>query len=68
MGLEMVASGGWRGVQFSGDVTLQQTWQIEDAGGLKTRPEYEPSAVAGLSVAAPALGDFMVSGGYRLRT
>ena len=64
-GLEMVASGGWRGVQFSGDLTLQQAWQIEEGSGVKTRPEYEPGVVGGLSVAALAPGDFRLSGGYR---
>ena len=64
-GLEMVASGGWRVVQYSGELTLQQAWQIEEVSGVKTRPEYEPSVVGGFSVATPAPGDFKLSGGYR---
>ena len=64
-GLEVVASGGWRAVQYTGDLTLQQAWQIEEGSGVKTRPEYEPSVVGGFSVAAPAPGDFKLSGGYR---
>ena len=64
-GLEMVASAGWRGVQYSGDLTLQQAWQIEDGSGVKTRPEYEPGVVGGFRVAALAPGEFRLSGGYR---
>ena len=64
-GLEMVASGGWRGLQYSGDLTLQQAWQIEDDSGVKTRPEYEPGVVGGLMVAASTPGEFRLSGGYR---
>ena len=64
-GLEMVASGGWRVVQYSGDLTLQQAWQFEDVSGVKTRPEYEPGVVGGFSVVTPAPGDFRLSGGYR---
>ena len=64
-GLEVVASGGWRAVQYTGELTLQQAWQIEGGSGVKTRPEYEPSVVGGFSVAAPAPGDFRLSGGYR---
>ena len=64
-GLEIVASGGWRVVQYSSDLTLQQAWQIEEGSGVKTRPEYEPGVVGGLRVATPAPGDFRLSGGYR---
>ena len=64
-GLEMVASGGWRVVQYSGDLTLQQAWQSEEGSGVRTRPEYEPSVVGGFSVATEAPGDFRLSGGYR---
>ena len=52
-------------VQYSGELTLQQAWQIEEVSGVKTRPEYEPSVVGGFSVATPAPGDFKLSGGYR---
>ena len=64
-GLEVVASGGWRAVRYTGDLTLQQAWQIEEGSGVKTRPEYEPSVVGGFSVAVPAPGDFRLSSGYR---
>jgi iron complex outermembrane receptor protein len=52
-------------MQYSGDLTLQQAWQIEDDSGVKTRPEYEPGVVGGLGVVTPAPGDFRLSGGYR---
>ena len=64
-GLEMVASGEWRAVQYSGDLTIQQAWQIEEGSGVKTRPEYEPSAVGGFSVSAAAPAQLRLSGGYR---
>ena len=64
-GLEMVASGEWRVVQYSGDLTLQQAWQSEEGSSVETRPEYEPSVVGGFSVAMEAPGDFRLSGGYR---
>ena len=64
-GLEMVASGGWRAVQYTGDLTLQQAWQFEDGNGDRTRPEYEPTVVGGFSVAAYLPAEFKVSGGYR---
>jgi iron complex outermembrane receptor protein len=64
-GLELVASGEWRAVQYGGDITLQQAWQIEDGSGDRTRPEYEPSVVGGLSVATHLPAEFRVSGGYR---
>ena len=64
-GLEMVASGGWGSVEYSGDLTLQQAWQIEDASGDRTRPEYEPSVVGGLDVATHLPAEFRVSGGYQ---
>ncbi len=64
-GLEMVASGEWRVVQYSGDLTLQQAWQSEEDSSVETRPEYEPSVVGGFSVAMEAPGDFRLSGGYR---
>ena len=64
-GLELVASGGWRAVRYSGDLTLQQAWQIEDSGGLRTRPEYEPSVVGGFDVGAPIPGELTLSGEYR---
>ena len=64
-GLEMVASGGWRAVQYSADVTLQQAWQIEDGSDLRTRPEYEPGVVGGFDMAVPVPGELSLSGGYR---
>ena len=64
-GLEVVGSGEWRAVRYTGYLTLQQAWQIEENSGVKTRPEYEPSVVGGFSVAVPAPGDFRLSGGYR---
>jgi iron complex outermembrane receptor protein len=64
-GLELVTSGEWRAVQYGGDITLQQAWQIEDGSGDRTRPEYEPSVVGGLSVATHLPAEFRVSGGYR---
>ena len=64
-GLEMVASGDWRALQYSGDLTLQQAWQIENATGARTRPEYEPSLVGGFDLATMIPGDLILSGGYR---
>ena len=64
-GLEMVASGEWRAVQYSGDLTLQQAWQIENSAGDRTRPEYEPGVVGGLAVATHLPVEFRLSGGYR---
>ena len=64
-GLEMVASGGWRALQYSGDLTLQQAWQIEDGSGGRTRPEYEPGLVGRFDLATTVPGDLIVSGGYR---
>jgi iron complex outermembrane receptor protein len=64
-GLEMVASGSWRAVQYTGDLTLQQAWQIDDATGVKTRPEYEPGVVGGIDVGTTVPGDLVLSGGYR---
>jgi iron complex outermembrane receptor protein len=61
----MVASGGWRAVQYSGDFTLQQAWQIEDGSGDNTRPEYEPSVIGGFTLATQLPAEFSVSGGYR---
>ena len=64
-GLEIVASGEWEAVQYSGDVTLQQAWQIDDTRGDSTRPEYEPAAVGGLALATELPAEFRVSGAYR---
>ena len=64
-GLEMVASGGWGWVQYSGDLTLQQAWLIEDGSDVRTRPEYEPGVVGAFDVAMPVPGEFSLSGGYR---
>jgi iron complex outermembrane receptor protein len=64
-GLEMVASGSWRAVQYTGDLTLQQAWQIDDDTGVKTRPEYEPSVVGGIDLGTTVPGDLVLSGGYR---
>ena len=64
-GLEMVASGGLGMVRYSGDLTLQQAWQIEDDSDLRTRPEYEPSVVGRFDVAIPVPGDLSLSGGYQ---
>ena len=63
-GLEMVASGEWRAVQYSGDLTLQQAWQIEEGSDVKIRPEYEPSVVGGFSVSVSAPAEFRLLGGY----
>ena len=63
-GLEMVVSGGWRAVQYSGDLTLQQAWQ-EDGSGDRTRPEYEPGVIGGFALATHLPAEFRVSGGYR---
>ena len=50
-GLEMVASGEWRAVQYSGDLTLQQAWQMDDNSGDRTRPEYEPGVIGSFALA-----------------
>ena len=60
----MVVSGGWRAVQYSGDLTLQEDWQ-QDGSGDRIRPEYEPVAVGGLDVAMPVPWDLSLSGAYR---
>ena len=64
-GLEMVASGGWGRVRYSGDLTLQQAWVIEDGSDVRTRPEYEPGVVGEFDVAVPVPGELSLSGGYR---
>ena len=64
-GLEMVASGGWRWVQYSGDLTLQEAWLLEDGSDVRTRPEYEPGVVGAFDVAVPVPGELSLSGGYR---
>ena len=64
-GLEIVTSGGWGWVQYSGDLTLQQAWLIEDGSDVRTRPEYEPGVVGGFDVAMPVPGELSLSGGYR---
>jgi iron complex outermembrane receptor protein len=64
-GLEMVASGGWGRLQYSGDLTLKQAWQLEEGSDVRTRPEYEPGAVGGLDVAIPVPGELSLSGAYR---
>jgi len=64
-GLELVASGGWGAVQYSGDLTLQQAWQIEDDTDIRTRPEYEPVVVGSFDVATTVPGALILSGGYR---
>jgi len=64
-GLEMVASGGWGWVQYSGDLTLQQAWVIEDGSDVRTRPEYEPGVVGEFDVAVPVPGELSLSVGYR---
>jgi hypothetical protein len=61
----MVASGEWGRVEYSGDMTLQQAWQLDDSTGDRTRPEYEPSFVGGFDVAVPVPGGLGLSGGYR---
>jgi iron complex outermembrane receptor protein len=64
-GLEMVVSGDWRVVQYSGDLTVQQAWQIDDNTGVRTRPEYEPGIVGGFDLATTVPGELILSGGYR---
>ena len=64
-GLEMVTSGGWGWVQYSGDLTLQQALLIEDGSDVRTRPEYEPGVVGDFDLAMPVPGEFSLSGGYR---
>ena len=64
-GLEVVASGAWGRMQYTGDLTLQQAWQIEDGSDVRVRPEYEPVAVGGLDMAIPVPWDLSLSGGYR---
>ena len=64
-GLEVVASGGWGWVQYSGDLMLQQAWLFEDGSDVRTRPEYEPGVVGGFDVAMPVPGELSLSGGYR---
>ncbi len=64
-GLEMVASGVWGVMRYTGDLTLQQAWQIEDGSDVRTRPEYEPVVVGGLDLAVPVPGEISLSGGYR---
>ena len=64
-GLEMVASGGWGRLQYSGDLTLKQAWQLEEGSDVRTRPEYEPGVVGGLDVAIPVPGELSLSGVYR---
>jgi iron complex outermembrane receptor protein len=64
-GLEVVASGGWRAVQYTGDVTLQQTQQIDDETGMTADPEYEPDAFGGFDVAASIPWALSLSAGYR---
>ncbi len=64
-GLEMVASGGWRALQYTGDLTLQSAWQVEEGTGVRTRPEYEPVVVGGFDVAATVSWELILSGGYR---
>ncbi len=65
-GVELVASGGWRSVQYSGDLTLQRAWQIDDVSGVRMRPEYEPAVAGRFDAAVPIPGQVSVSGGYRL--
>jgi iron complex outermembrane receptor protein len=64
-GAEMVASGGWGVVQYSGDLTLQRAWQFDDIARLRTRPEYEPDVAGGFDAAVPIPGQVSLSGGYR---
>ena len=64
-GLEIVASGAWRWVQYSGDLTLQQVWLFEDGSDVRTRPEYEPGIVGRFDVDVPVPGEFSLSGGYQ---
>ena len=64
-GLEMVTSGGWGRVQYSGDLTFQQAWQIEDDADIRVRPEYEPVVVGGFDVATAIPWELILSGGYR---
>ncbi len=52
-------------MQYSGDLTLQQAWLIEDGSDVRTRPEYEPGVVGGFDVAMPVPGELSLSGGYR---
>jgi iron complex outermembrane receptor protein len=52
-------------MQYTGDLTLQQAWQIEDGSDVRVRPEYEPVAVGGLDMAIPVPWDLSLSGGYR---
>ena len=63
-GLEVVASGGWGALQYSGDLILQDAWQIEDDTGVRTRPEYEPRIVGGFDLATTVPGELILSGGY----
>ena len=63
-GLEVVASGAWGALQYSGDLIFQEAWQIEDDTGVRTRPEYEPRFVGGFDVATTVPWELILSGGY----
>jgi len=64
-GLEMVASGGWGAIQYSGDLTLQHARQIDEESGFRSEPEYEPDLAGGFDVATEVPWDISLAGGYR---
>ena len=64
-GLEIVATGALNRIEYAGDVTFQQAWQLDEGSDVRTRPEYEPNLAARLSVGVPIAAAATVSAEYR---
>lgn len=64
-GLELVASGTWERIQYTGDLTFQETWQLDQDSELRSRPEYEPRISSRLSLSTPLYLGSTISSEYR---
>lgn len=64
-GLELVATGALKSLEYAGDVTFQQAWQFDEGSDVRTRPEYEPNTAARLSLGVPIALAATLSAEYR---
>ena len=64
-GFELVASGEWDRIEYTGDLTFQEAWQFDGDGVAGTRPEYEPRIVSQLSLSMPLYRRTTVSAAYQ---
>ena len=64
-GLELVASGTWERIHYTGDLTFQETWLLDRDSELRSRPEYEPRIASRLSLSTPLYLGATISSEYR---